>query len=109
MDRVHRLGQTRQVTVYRLLTAGTIEERIIQRAHEKDRIQKVVIQGGSFKMEEFKSKEIVSLLLEDEPTTVLPLGKKRKSKPFFSAPYVYLFHNFFTNRRSICIIVCWSG
>ena len=28
MDRAHRLGQTKQVTVYRLICKGTIEERI---------------------------------------------------------------------------------
>uniref|UniRef100_A0A1B0CT01 Chromatin-remodeling ATPase INO80 n=1 Tax=Lutzomyia longipalpis TaxID=7200 RepID=A0A1B0CT01_LUTLO len=35
MDRAHRLGQTKQVTVYRLICKGTIEERILQRAREK--------------------------------------------------------------------------
>lgn len=35
MDRAHRLGQTRQVTVYRLITKGTIDERIIQLARVK--------------------------------------------------------------------------
>ena len=49
MDRAHRLGQTRQVTVYRLICKGTIEERILQRAEEKSEIQRMVIQGGSFK------------------------------------------------------------
>lgn len=38
MDRAHRLGQTKQVTVYRLICKGTIEERIIQRAHEKSEV-----------------------------------------------------------------------
>ncbi len=33
MDRAHRLGQTRQVTVYRLITRGTIEERIRKACH----------------------------------------------------------------------------
>ena len=32
MDRAHRLGQTKQVTVYRLICKGTIEERILERA-----------------------------------------------------------------------------
>ncbi|RKP10561.1 SNF2 family N-terminal domain-containing protein, partial [Thamnocephalis sphaerospora] len=66
MDRAHRLGQTRQVTVYRLITTGTIEERILNRAKQKDEIQKVVIAGGDFRPVELKSREIVSLLMEDE-------------------------------------------
>jgi len=47
MDRAHRLGQTRQVTVYRLITRGTIEERIRKRAMQKEEVQRVVITGGS--------------------------------------------------------------
>lgn len=38
MDRAHRLGQTKQVTVYRLITRNTIEERILQRAKQKDEV-----------------------------------------------------------------------
>ncbi|KAL8300179.1 hypothetical protein RB593_009841 [Gaeumannomyces tritici] len=47
MDRAHRLGQTRQVTVYRLITKGTIEERIRKRAMQKEEVQRVVISGGA--------------------------------------------------------------
>ncbi|KAF2669414.1 hypothetical protein BT63DRAFT_413848 [Microthyrium microscopicum] len=47
MDRAHRLGQTRQVTVYRLITRGTIEERIRKRALQKEEVQRVVISGQS--------------------------------------------------------------
>jgi len=47
MDRAHRLGQTRQVTVYRLITRGTIEERIRKRALQKEEVQRVVISGGA--------------------------------------------------------------
>ncbi len=70
MDRAHRLGQTKQVTVYRLICKGTIEERILQRAKEKSEIQRMVIQGGSFKGKstggELKPKEVVSLLLDED-------------------------------------------
>merc|ERR1712241_478452 len=48
---------------------GTIEERILQRAEEKSEIQRMVIQGGSFKglkQTELKPKEVVSLLLDDD-------------------------------------------
>ena len=63
-----RLGQTRQVTVYRLICKGTIEERILQRAREKSEIHRMVIQGGSFKGKagDLKPKEVVSLLLDDD-------------------------------------------
>ena len=47
MDRAHRLGQTRQVTVYRMITQGTVEERIRKRALQKEEVQRVVIQGGA--------------------------------------------------------------
>ena len=46
MDRAHRLGQTRPVTVYRLVTKGTVEERILQRAKQKNTMQNIVIAGG---------------------------------------------------------------
>ncbi|XP_073959810.1 LOW QUALITY PROTEIN: chromatin-remodeling ATPase INO80-like [Choristoneura fumiferana] len=42
MDRAHRLGQTKQVTVYRLICKGTIEERIMQRAREKSECEIVL-------------------------------------------------------------------
>jgi len=45
MDRAHRLGQTRQVTVYRLITKGTIDERIVQLA----RVKKDVSQTSLFR------------------------------------------------------------
>ena len=35
MDRAHHLGQTHQVTVHRLITKGTIDERIVQPARVK--------------------------------------------------------------------------
>ena len=46
MDRAHRLGQTKQVTVYRLICKGTIEERILQRAKEKSEVS-ISDQSGS--------------------------------------------------------------
>lgn len=49
MDRAHRLGQTRQVTVYRLITKGTIDERIIQLA----RVKKDVSRSLSFDLVAF--------------------------------------------------------
>lgn len=38
MDRAHRLGQTKQVTVYRLVCKGTVDERILARAQAKSAV-----------------------------------------------------------------------
>lgn len=71
MDRAHRLGQTKQVTVYRLLTKGTIEERMRDRAKQKEQVQQVVMEGkASFgkKKEDAatKKKDVAFLLLGGE-------------------------------------------
>uniref|UniRef100_A0A914YR45 Uncharacterized protein n=1 Tax=Panagrolaimus superbus TaxID=310955 RepID=A0A914YR45_9BILA len=46
MDRAHRIGQKKQVRVFRLITESTVEERIIERAEMKLRLDNVVIQQG---------------------------------------------------------------
>lgn len=48
MDRAHRLGQLRDVTVYKLVCLGTVEEKIMELAEKKDEIQKMVIEKGDF-------------------------------------------------------------
>ena len=65
MDRAHRLGQTRNVTVYRLICSGTIEEKILQRAREKKTVQQLVMTGQSSKGDLFAPEEVMSLLLEE--------------------------------------------
>lgn len=45
-DRAHRIGQTKQVRVFKFITENTIEERIIERAEMKLRLDAVVIQQG---------------------------------------------------------------
>ena len=45
-DRVHRLGQTRGVQVFKLLTLNTIEERIDQILIEKGALRQGLFPGG---------------------------------------------------------------
>lgn len=45
--RVHRLGQTRTVFIYRLVTANTIEERILERAQKKLYLDRIVTRDGA--------------------------------------------------------------
>ncbi|TCD67024.1 putative DNA helicase ino80 [Steccherinum ochraceum] len=65
MDRAHRLGQTRQVTVYRLITKGTIDERIVQLARVKKDVQDIVVGNKNF-TDVTKPSEIVQLLLNED-------------------------------------------
>ncbi|KAJ3787340.1 SNF2 family N-terminal domain-containing protein [Lentinula aff. detonsa] len=46
MDRAHRIGQTKQVYVYRFITEGSVEERMLERAAQKLRLDQLVIQQG---------------------------------------------------------------
>ena len=74
MDRAHRLGQTRQVTVYRMITLRSIEERIRKRALQKEEVQRVVISGGqssagvdfNTRSKENRTKDIAMWLASDD-------------------------------------------
>ena len=44
MDRAHRIGQKKQVYVYRLISISTVEEKIIERQAIKLKLDSVVIQ-----------------------------------------------------------------
>ena len=44
MDRAHRIGQKKQVRVFRFVTNNSVEEKIIERATQKLRLDKLVIQ-----------------------------------------------------------------
>lgn len=46
IDRVHRIGQKKQVRVFRLITENTVDDRIVQRAEIKTRLDRMVIQQG---------------------------------------------------------------
>ncbi|MCJ1227709.1 hypothetical protein MMC12_004367 [Toensbergia leucococca] len=46
MDRAHRIGQTKQVIVFRFVTEQAIEEKVLERAAQKLRLDQLVIQQG---------------------------------------------------------------
>ncbi|SCU96835.1 LAMI_0F07910g1_1 [Lachancea mirantina] len=46
MDRAHRIGQKKQVKVFRMVTDNSVEEKILERATQKLRLDQLVIQQG---------------------------------------------------------------
>jgi ATP-dependent DNA helicase len=46
MDRAHRIGQTRNVIVYRFATRNTVEQKLLENAEGKRRLEKLVIRKG---------------------------------------------------------------
>ncbi|KAL2176541.1 SNF2 family N-terminal domain-containing protein [Thermothelomyces heterothallicus CBS 202.75] len=52
-DRCHRIGQTRDVHIYRLVSEHTIEANILRKASQKQMLDDVVIQEGEFTTDYF--------------------------------------------------------
>lgn len=63
-DRAHRIGQTKEVRIFRLITNNSVEESILARAQYKLEIDGKVIQAGKFdhrSTEEDREKFLVGL------------------------------------------------
>ncbi|MED6160742.1 hypothetical protein PIB30_054221 [Stylosanthes scabra] len=84
MDRAHRLGQTKDVTVYRLICKETVEEKILLRASQKSTVQNLVMTGGSVGGDLLAPEDVVSLLLDDvqleQKLKEIPIQVKDKEK-----------------------------
>lgn len=64
-DRCHRIGQTRDVHIYRLVSEKTIEENILKKANQKRLLGDLAIEGGNFTTAYFKSSTIQDLFTVD--------------------------------------------
>lgn len=108
MDRVHRLGQTRQVTVYRLICHSTVEERILKRAQQKSFVQQMIIAGKN-KQDTFKPNEVMDLLMGEEDIQqrlkyrqlTLQNEKRRTRKVIYCIFFLIFFRNLHLKRQKL--------
>ncbi|XP_067632561.1 helicase domino isoform X1 [Eurosta solidaginis] len=66
-DRCHRIGQTRDVHIYRLVSEKTIEVNILKKANQKRMLSDMAIEGGNFTTTYFKSSTIKDLFNLEQP------------------------------------------
>ncbi|KAJ6104172.1 hypothetical protein N7523_010492 [Penicillium sp. IBT 18751x] len=64
-DRCHRIGQTRDVHIYRFVSEYTIESNILRKANQKRMLDDVIIQEGEFTTDYF-TKLDNQAVIEDE-------------------------------------------
>lgn len=62
MGRAHRIGQLRPVTVYRLVSKGTLEERIIELHHDKRALAEGILAEGGEAASLPSSAELIDLM-----------------------------------------------
>jgi len=71
MDRAHRIGQKRTVNVYRLITKGTLEEKIMGIQKFKTHLANTVVNRDNSSLESMNTSDLLSLFQVDEtPTSV---------------------------------------
>lgn len=63
-DRAHRIGQARPVTVYRLVSTGTIEERIVALHHQKRDLAASLLEGADGRI---SAEVLLGLLMDTRP------------------------------------------
>jgi superfamily II DNA or RNA helicase len=61
-DRAHRIGQTRQVQVHRMVTEGTVEERVAELLRRKRSLADSVLARGETALTELSNDELLDLV-----------------------------------------------
>ncbi|XP_041038070.1 helicase SRCAP-like [Carcharodon carcharias] len=92
-DRCHRIGQTRDVHIYRLISDRTVEENILKKANQKRMLGDLAIEGGHFTTAFFKEQTIRELFdlpteepkKEPEPLTLPPPPPQPEEEDSMSA------------------------
>ncbi|KAJ3509479.1 hypothetical protein NLJ89_g5204 [Agrocybe chaxingu] len=124
MDRAHRIGQTKQVYVFRFITEGSVEERMLERAAQKLRLDQLVIQQGRaqqaktaankdelLEMITHGAEKIINatedLLIDDDIDAIIQKGEERTSE--LNSKYEALNLEDLNNFKSDASVQQWEG
>ena len=66
-DRAHRIGQTRDVHIYRLVSESTVEENILKKANQKRHLSQLSLEEGRFTTQSFIQEMTVRDILGAQP------------------------------------------
>ena len=67
----HRIGQKKQVTVFRLIMKGTVEESILHLQESKSELAERIVTEGSVSLAGLGREELLKLLERDEGDSFL--------------------------------------
>ncbi|KIY43532.1 hypothetical protein FISHEDRAFT_53398 [Fistulina hepatica ATCC 64428] len=123
MDRAHRIGQTKQVYVFRFVTEGSVEERMLERAAQKLRLDQLVIQQGRTQITKAANKEELldmiahgaekiihsseDMLINDDIEAIIARGEQRTNE--LNAKYEGLDLEDLSNFKSDASVQQWEG
>ncbi|EIW69137.1 hypothetical protein TREMEDRAFT_68987 [Tremella mesenterica DSM 1558] len=125
MDRAHRIGQTKQVYVFRFITQDAVEERILERATQKLKLDQLVIQEGRAQqpaklasnkdelldMIQHGAEKIIntsqSMLIDDDIDEIIKRGEEKTQE--LVSKYAGLDLDALNNFKSESLVNTWEG
>lgn len=66
-DRAHRIGQTRDVHIYRLVSESTVEENILKKANQKRHLSQLSLEEGRFTTQSFIKEMTIADIIGAQP------------------------------------------
>ena len=66
-DRAHRIGQTRDVHIYRLVSESTVEENILKKANQKRHLSQLSLEEGRFTTQSFVKEITIADIIGAQP------------------------------------------
>lgn len=79
-DRCHRIGQTREVRVYRFITPNSVEVNMLRRANSKRKLDQLVIAKGNFTGKAKKKQANTLASISEELQEMFNFGETHKGE-----------------------------